>query len=91
MGMPPVPNELMTQLRDRFDGPFILAGGFDWASADAVLGDDRADLIAFARPFVANPDLVERMRAGAELNAPDMSIFYTPDAKGYTDYPALAS
>ena len=91
MGAPPVPEELKVQLRDRFDGPFILAGGFDRATAEAALAEQRADLIAFARPFLANPDLVERMRAGAALNAPDMSTFYTPDAKGYTDYPALAS
>ena len=91
MGAPPVPEELKAQLRSRFDGPFILAGGFDRASAEAALSEHRADLVAFGRPFLANPDLVERMRAGAELNAPDMSTFYTPDAKGYTDYPALAS
>ena len=91
MGTPPVPEELKTQLRSRFDGPFILAGGFDRASAEAALTDGRADLIAFGRPFLANPDLVERMRAGAELNAPDMSTFYTPGAQGYTDYPALGS
>ena len=50
-----------------------------------------ADLIAFGRPFLANPDLVERMRVDAPLNAPDMSTFYTPGAKGYTDYPTLAT
>ena len=91
MGAPPVPEALKAQLRDRFDGPFILAGGFDRATAEAALAEQRADLIAFGRPFLANPDLVERMRAGAALNAPDMSTFYTPDAKGYTDYPTLGS
>ena len=50
----------------------------------------QADLIGFGRPFLANPDLVARMKAGAALNAPDMSTFYTADAKGYTDYPTLA-
>ena len=91
MGAPPVPDTLKMQLRRRFDGPFILAGGFDRASAEAALAEDRADLIAFGRPFLANPDLVERMRAGADLNVPDMATFYTADAKGYTDYPALVS
>jgi N-ethylmaleimide reductase len=91
LGAPPVPEALKTQLRDGFDGPFMLAGGFDRASAEAVLAERRADLIAFGRPFLANPDLVERLRSGAALNAPDMATFYTPDAKGYTDYPALAS
>ncbi len=91
MGTPPVPEELKAQLRSRFDGPFILAGGFDRVSAEAALAEERTDLVAFGRPFLANPDLVERMRAGAELNAPDMSTFYTPDARGYTDYPALGA
>jgi N-ethylmaleimide reductase len=91
MGAPPVPEELKAQLRRRFDGSCILAGGFDRVSAKAALAEHRADLVAFGRPFLANPDLVERMRAGAGLNAPDLSTFYTPDAKGYTDYPSLAS
>lgn len=91
MGTPPVPEELKVQLRSRFDGPFILAGGFDRMSAEAALAEQRADLVAFGRPFLANPDLVERLRVGAALNAPDMSTFYMPGAKGYTDYPALGS
>ncbi len=91
MGTPPVPEELKTQLRERFDGPFILAGGFDRASTEAALTEGRADLVAFGRPFLANPDLVERMRTGSERDAPNMSTFYTPDAKGYTDYPALGA
>jgi N-ethylmaleimide reductase len=69
---------------------FIQAGGFDHTAAETVLKAGQADLIAFARPFLANPDLVERMRANAPLNALDMATFYTPGAKGYTDYPALA-
>lgn len=91
MGAPPVPDSIKVQLRRGFDGPFILAGGFDRASAEAALAEDRADLIAFGRPFLANPDLVERMRTGADLNAPDMATFYTADAKGYTDYPTLGA
>ena len=47
--------------------------------------------VAFARPFLANPDLVARMRADAVLNAVDMATFYTPGPKGYIDYPALAA
>ncbi len=91
MDAPSVPEELKVQLPDRFDGPFILASGFDRATAETALSEQRADLLAFGRPFLANPDLVERMRAGAVLNAPGMSTFYTPDAKGYTNYPALVS
>ena len=91
MGAPPVPTELKTTLRAHFKGPFILAGGFDRASAEVALQEGRADLIAFARAFLANPDLVERMRSAAALNAPDASTFYTPGPKGYTDYPALGA
>jgi N-ethylmaleimide reductase len=91
MGAPPVPAELKARLRDAFKGVFILAGGFDRAGAEAALEAGQADLIAFARQFLANPDLVERMRANAGLNPLDMGTFYTPGAKGYTDYPALAA
>jgi N-ethylmaleimide reductase len=90
MGAPPVPAELKRELRRSFDGPFIFAGGFDGASAERALAEGQADCIAFARSFLANPDLVQRMRANAPLNAPDMATFYTPGPKGYTDYPALA-
>lgn len=91
MGAPPVPAELKMQLRAGFKGAFILAGGFDHASAENALVTHQADLIAFGRPFLANPDLLARMQANAALNAPDMATFYTPGAKGYTDYPMLSS
>ncbi len=91
MGAAAVPAELKLALRKAFKGVFILAGGFDQASAEAALTEKRADLIAFGRAFLANPDLVKRMQQGAPLNAPDMSTFYTPGPKGYTDYPALAA
>jgi len=90
MGAPAVPAEFKAKLRATFKGTFILAGGYDAASAEKALQDKQADLIAFGRPFLANPDLVERYKKGAALNAPDMDSFYTPGEKGYTDYPALA-
>jgi N-ethylmaleimide reductase len=90
MGAPPVPADFKLKLRNGFDGLFILSGGFDHASAEQALLDKRGDLVAFGRPFLANPDLVARMRKDAALNAPDMATFYVPGAKGYTDYPALA-
>jgi N-ethylmaleimide reductase len=90
MGAPPVPAEFKAKLRNGFNGLIILAGGFDYASAESALSEKRADLIAFGRPFLANPDLVQRMRAGSPLNAPDTATFYTPGPKGYTDYPRLA-
>jgi N-ethylmaleimide reductase len=76
-------------IRGAFEGPVILNGGLDRASAQAALDDGRADLIAFGRPFIANPDLVERMKRGAELTAPDPQTFYTPGPDGYVDYPSL--
>src|SRR6266581_3030519 len=91
LGAPPVPAKLKADLRAVFSGPFILAGGFDGASAERALREREADLIAMGRAFLANPDLVDRMRQIAPLNAPDPSTFYTPGAKGYTDYPTLAA
>ena len=89
MGAPSVPAELKQGLRAAFKGVFILAGGYDRAGAERALEAGQADLIAFARPFIANPDLVARMRADAALNPLDMTTFYTPGPKGYTDYPSL--
>jgi N-ethylmaleimide reductase len=90
MGAPPVPAALKQQLRAAFKRTFIAVGGFDAKTAEDVLQSRQADLIAFGRPFLANPDLVARLKAGAQLNAPDMSTFYTPGEKGYIDYPTLA-
>jgi N-ethylmaleimide reductase len=90
MGAPAVPPAFKAEMRGLFKGPFILAGGFDRDSAEQALAEGRADLIGFGRPFLANPDLVARMKGAAALNAPDMATFYTADAKGYTDYPTMA-
>lgn len=89
MGAPKVPDAIKAKLRETFKGAYIAAGGFDKETAEHWLKDKRADLIAFGRPFLANPDLPERYRKGAALNAPDMATFYTPGPKGYTDYPGL--
>jgi N-ethylmaleimide reductase len=77
-------------LRATFDGTYIVNGGFDLAAANAAIRTEAADLVAFGVPFLANPDLPERYRRGAALNPPDQATFYAGDAKGYTDYPALA-
>jgi N-ethylmaleimide reductase len=90
MGAPAVPPAFKAEMRALFKGPFILAGGFDRDSAEQALAEGRADLIGFGRPFLANPDLVARMKGAAALNAPDMATYYTADAKGYTDYPTMA-
>jgi N-ethylmaleimide reductase len=69
--------------------PIIVNTGFDKAKANAVLAKGDADLVAFGVPYIANPDLVERLCIDAPLNKPDPSLFYGAGAKGYTDYPAL--
>ena len=91
MGAPAVPASIKADLRATFKGVFILAGGFDRASAQSALAQGQADLIGFGRPFISNPDLVARLRGNAALTPPDMDTFYVPGAKGYTDYPALAA
>lgn len=89
LGAPPVPAELKGKLADAFAGPVILAGGFDKISAEEALTNGRADLVALGRAFLSNPDLVERFRRDAPLNAPEPTTFYTPGELGYTDYPTL--
>jgi N-ethylmaleimide reductase len=78
-------------LRPRFDGAYLMGGGLDQARAEALIADGRADATVFGTAFLANPDLPERFLQGAALNAPDKDTFYSPGAKGYTDYPALDS
>jgi N-ethylmaleimide reductase len=65
----------------------ILSGGYDRERAEADLQSGAADLIAFGRPFIANPDLVERLKTGIALAEADQGTFYTPGPQGYTDYP----
>jgi N-ethylmaleimide reductase len=76
-------------LRRRFAGAYIANNGYDFELATKVLEARAADLIAFGKPFIANPDLVERLKRGAPLNPPDKATFYGGGAKGYTDYPVL--
>ncbi|MBN3566218.1 alkene reductase [Burkholderia cenocepacia] len=77
-------------LRTHFRGPIIVAGGFDGDSAEAILQTGDADLVAFGRHFIANPDLPERLRRKLPLNAYDRSTFFGGTHVGYTDYPAYA-
>jgi N-ethylmaleimide reductase len=77
-------------LRRAWHGVYMTNFGYDRERAAATLADGAADLVAFGVPFLANPDLPERLRRAAPLNAPDTATFYGGDAKGYTDYPALA-
>ncbi len=76
-------------LRKAFNGAYIANNGFSRELAIETIEDGNADAIAFGRLFIANPDLVERLRRDAPLNTPVVETFYGGDAKGYTDYPAL--
>ncbi len=87
MGAPEVKPSIKRKLREAFSGTMILAGGYDRDSAEAALREKRADLIAFARKFLANPRLVTLLRGNEPLHEPDFATFYTPGEKGYTDYP----
>lgn len=90
MGAPPVPDAIKAALRKTFQGTFILSGGYDRARAENDLAAKKGDLVAFGRPFLANPDLVQRLQDHALLAEAHMDSFYTPGEQGYTDYPALA-
>ena len=89
MGAPEVPQSIKATIRREFKGCLILSGGYDAERAESDLATQKCDLIAVGRPFLANPDLVARWKTHAAVNAPDFSTFYTPGAKGYTDYPTL--
>ena len=77
-------------LRRVFDGCYMANLMYDFERATAAVREGNVDLVAFGRGFIANPDLVERLRTGAPLNEPDPNTFYGGDAKGYVDYPTLA-
>jgi N-ethylmaleimide reductase len=76
-------------MRECFGGPWMVNNGYDRAMAEDAVGSGRADLVAFGRPFISNPDLVRRLRDGSPLNPPDEATFYGGGAEGYTDYPTL--
>jgi N-ethylmaleimide reductase len=79
------------ELRREFGGPLMVNGGHTGETAAAVLVAGEADLVSFGVPYLANPDLAERIRLGAELNPPDPATFYGGGEKGYTDYPAFTA
>lgn len=83
-GLQPVAS---AQLRKVFHGTIIAAGGFEPAEAEAIVERKDADLIAFGRHFIANPDLPKRIKHGLPLNAYDRATFYGGDRRGYNDYP----
>ena len=93
MGAPkPDPATVQTmcrEFRSAGGGAVILSGGYDRERAETDLQSGAAELVAFGRPFISNPDLVDRLKTGAPLAEADQSTFYSPGPAGYSDYPAL--
>jgi N-ethylmaleimide reductase len=88
MGAPAVSDSVKQLIHDKFNGNVILSGGYNLEKAEKDLEERKGNLVAFGRPFISNPNFVEKIKTGAKLNDADMSTFYTPGEKGYTDYPA---
>jgi N-ethylmaleimide reductase len=76
------------QLRKHYTGTLLAAGGFTPDTAEAILQRGDADLVAFGRLFISNPDLPERIKLGLPLTPYDRSTFYGHEPRGYTDYPS---
>lgn len=89
MGAHAVSDKVKSLIRDNFGGNIILSGGYDAECAEKDLQANKGELVSFGRPFISNPDLVKRMKIGAELTDPNPNTFYTPGAEGYTDYPFM--
>ena len=82
--------DVMSVARAAYRGVLVGNMGYTAQEAAEAIAAKKLDAVAFGTPFLANPDLPARVKAGAELNAPDQATFYTPGAKGYVDYPAMA-
>ena len=88
MGAPEVPMNIKKMIRHNFKNTLIICGGFNKESAQEAIESGLTDLVAFGRPFINNPDLVERYENNWPLSQDlNMDLFYTADEKGYTDYP----
>jgi N-ethylmaleimide reductase len=84
-----IPTRYIKELRSRFPNLLMLAGGYTAGTAEAAIKSNEADLIAFGKPFISNPDLVERFRRHAPLTEWDETSFYEGGDKGYIDYPGM--
>lgn len=88
MGAPEVKPAMKAMIRKNFRGAYILSGGYDASRAGQDLENGLGDLVAFGRPFISNPDLVDKLKSGQGLAAADASTFYTPGEPGYNSYAA---
>jgi N-ethylmaleimide reductase len=85
--MDPLYKSIVPFYRNIYKGTLISCGGHSLETAESMLENNEADLIAFGKPFIANPDLVERLKSGFPLTEPDKATFYHGGTKGYVDYP----
>lgn len=83
-----IPKNFLRAFRSAFRGPLILAGGYLKVNGQAAIDAGEADLIRIGKPFLANPDMVERLRSDWPLNVWDSGTFYTEGPAGYIDYPS---
>ncbi|WP_168393385.1 alkene reductase [Erwinia amylovora] len=88
-GGKPYSREFRQAIRAAYPGVIVAAGGYNAEKAETLIEQGLIDAVAFGRSFIANPDLVERLKKGASLNQPQPETFYGGDAAGYTDYPKL--
>ncbi|ARU95357.1 alkene reductase [Tatumella citrea] len=91
LGEQAIPDGFIEKFRDAYHGTLIIAGGFNKALAESYITSGKADLIAFGRPYIANPDLVERMQNDWPLNEVNRATMYGGLEEGYTDYPVYKS
>ncbi|MBM9499965.1 alkene reductase [Leptospira sp. 201903071] len=89
MGAPEVPESVIQKIRKEYKNTLILSGGYDKKRAQSDLEDGKCELVAFGKPFIANPDFVIRLKGDKTFSDADQSKFYTPGEEGYTDYPSL--
>ena len=82
-------SKVAEHFRPLYKGTLMMNSGFTFETGNQILEKGLADLVSFGRPYISNPDLVERFRAGTALAEANKETFYTPGAEGYTDYPAL--
>jgi N-ethylmaleimide reductase len=83
--------DVMTAARAAYRGVLVGNMGYTAEEAAEAIAAKKLDAVAFGTPFLANPDLPARVKAGAALNAPDATTFYSPGPKGYVDYPAMSA